>query len=35
MGSDEFSIFSKNDIPFPEAQLNIHQPTLKQIGLIG
>jgi hypothetical protein len=23
------------DIPFPEAQINIHQPTIKEIGLIG
>lgn len=28
-------ILSGNDIPFPEAQLSVHQPTIKQIGLIG
>lgn len=28
-------LLSGNDIPFPEAQLNIHQPTLKEIAFIG
>ena len=26
---------SKNDIPFKEAQVNIHQPTINEISLIG
>ena len=26
---------TRGDIPFPEAQMTIHQPTLKEIGLIG
>ena len=26
---------SKNDIPFREAQVNIHQPTINEISLIG
>lgn len=32
---DGLSLLSKNDIPFISAELNIHQPTLKEIGLIG
>ena len=28
-------LLSGNDIPFPEAQLTIHQPTLKEISYIG
>ena len=28
-------LLSGNDIPFPEAQLSIHQPTLKEIAYIG
>jgi hypothetical protein len=32
---DELLLMSGNDIPFPEAQLIIHNPTLKEIGLIG
>ena len=28
-------LLSGNDIPFPEAQLTIHQPTIKEIGYIG
>lgn len=28
-------LLSGNDIPFREARLNIHQPTLKEIGYIG
>ena len=28
-------LLSNNDIPFISAQLTIHQPTLKEIGLIG
>lgn len=31
---DELLLLSGNDIPFPEAQLTIHNPTLKEIGLI-
>lgn len=32
---DGLLLLSKNDIPFISAQLSIHQPTLKEIGLIG
>lgn len=32
---DELILLSGNDIPFPQGQLMIHQPTLKEIGLIG
>lgn len=32
---DELLLLSKNDIPFIEAQVNIHQPTIKEISLIG
>ena len=28
-------LLSGNDIPFPEARINIHQPTLKEIAYIG
>jgi hypothetical protein len=28
-------LLSGNDIPFPEARVNIHQPTLKEIAYIG
>ena len=28
-------LLSKNDIPFPEGRLVIHQPTIKEIGYIG
>ena len=28
-------LLSGNDIPFPEAQVTIHQPTLKEIAYIG
>lgn len=28
-------LLSGNDIPFPEARVNIHQPTLKEISFIG
>lgn len=28
-------LLSGNDIPFPEAQITIHQPTLKEIAYIG
>lgn len=28
-------LLSKNDVPFPEAQVSIHQPTLKEIAFIG
>lgn len=31
----ELLLLSGNDIPFPEAQLSIHQPTLKEIAYIG
>lgn len=32
---DELLLLSNNDIPFKEAQVNIHQPTIKEISLIG
>ena len=32
---DSLLLLSGNDIPFPEAQLTIHQPTLKEIAYIG
>jgi hypothetical protein len=32
---DELLLLSGNDIPFPEARLNIHQPLIKEIALIG
>lgn len=32
---DELLLLSGNDIPFPSARLNIHQPRLKEIALIG
>lgn len=31
----ELLLLSGNNIPFPEAQLTIHQPTIKEIGYIG
>jgi hypothetical protein len=31
----ELLISSKNDLPFPGAQINIHQPTINEISLIG
>lgn len=33
--NNELLLLSKNDIPFREAQVNIHQPTIKEISLIG
>ena len=35
MKLDELLLLSGNDIPFPQAQLIIHVPTLKEIGYIG
>ena len=32
---EELLLLSGNDIPFPEAKLTIHQPTLKEIAYIG
>ena len=32
---NDLLLLSKNDIPFPEGQLVIHTPTIKEIGLIG
>jgi len=32
---DDLLFLSGNDIPFPEAQLNIHVPTIKEIAYIG
>jgi len=31
---DELLLLSGNDIPFPEAKLTIHQPTLKEIAYL-
>jgi hypothetical protein len=28
-------LLSGNDIPFPEARVTIHQPTLKEISMVG
>lgn len=33
--NNELLLLSKNDIPFLEAQVNIHQPTISEIALIG
>lgn len=33
--NNELLLLSKNDIPFIEAQVNIHQPTISEISLIG
>lgn len=32
---NELLLLAGNDIPFPEARITIHQPTLKEIGYIG
>lgn len=32
---NDLLLLSKNDIPFIGAQINIHQPTIKEIALIG
>ena len=32
---NELLLLAGSDIPFPEAQVTIHQPTLKEIGYIG
>lgn len=32
---NDLLLLSGNDIPFPEANLSIHQPTIKEIGYIG
>lgn len=32
---NDLLLLSGNDIPFPEAQLTIHQPTIKEIAYIG
>ena len=32
---DELLLISGNDIPFPEARLTVHQPTLKEIAFIN
>lgn len=32
---NELLLLSKNDIPFQQAEVVIHQPTIKQIGYIG
>lgn len=33
--NNELLLLSRNDIPFIEAQMNIHQPTIAEIALIG
>ena len=32
---NELLLLSGNDIPFIEAQISIHQPTIKEIAYIG
>ena len=32
---NDLMLFSGIDIPFPQAQISIHQPTIKEISLIG
>lgn len=32
---DDLLLLSGNDIPFPQAQMTIHQPTIKEIAYIG
>ena len=32
---DDLLLLSGNDIPFPEAQLTIHQPTVKEVAYVG
>jgi hypothetical protein len=32
---DSLLLISKNDIPFPQAAITLHQPTLKEIAYIG
>lgn len=32
---DELQLLSKNDIPFPQGQVSIHPPVIREIGLIG
>jgi hypothetical protein len=32
---DGLLLISGNDIPFPEARLSVHQPTLKEISYIN
>lgn len=33
--NNQLLFLSKNDIPFPEAQVNIHQPTIREIAYIS
>ena len=33
--NNELLLQSNNDIPFPEAQITVHQPTINEISLIG
>ena len=33
--NNDLLLLSKNDVPFKEANINIHQPTIKEISLIG
>ena len=32
---DDLLLLSGNDIPFPEAQITIHQPTIKEVAYMG
>ena len=32
---NELLLLSGNDIPFSEAQVTIHQPTIKEIAYVG
>jgi hypothetical protein len=31
----KLSLMTGADIPIPECQLTVHQPTIKEIGMIG
>ena len=35
MKKNRLLLHTKNDVPFIEAQVNIHQPTIDEISLIG
>ena len=35
LADNELLLLSGNDIPFIEAQISIHQPTLKEIAYVG
>ena len=33
--NNELLLLSGNDIPFPEARVTVHQPTIREIAYIG